>query len=159
MKNDARLPKARTDKLVIRELDDETLVYDLKRDEAHCLNRTAALVWRQCDGKTTATRAARVLEKELVTTVDADLVWLAIKQLQRFHLVEISKESPSVSRRALVLKYAPLALALPVIMSISTPAPAVAASCGGVGAPCGGANPPCCSGLSCFGSPATCGLG
>jgi hypothetical protein len=159
MKNAARLPYARTDNLVIRELDDETLVYDMERDEAHCLNQTAALVWKECDGKTTATEAARALKKELDAPVEADLVWLAVKQLQRFHLVDVSGKSPSVSRRDLVLKYAPLALALPVIMSISTPTPAGAASCGGVGAPCGGSNPPCCDTLFCFGSPATCGLG
>jgi hypothetical protein len=39
MKNAARLPKARTDNLVIRELDDETLVYDMERDEAHSTKR------------------------------------------------------------------------------------------------------------------------
>lgn len=152
MENAARLPQARTDNLVIRELDDETLVYDMERDKAHCLNQTAALIWQQCDGKTTATQAARALGKELDTSVDADLVWLAVRQLQRFHLVEVSKNSPSVSRRDLVLKYAPLALALPVILSINTPAPAQAASCGGQGAPCGGTNPPCCAGCSCDGT-------
>lgn len=152
MKQAAKLPCARTDNLVIRELDDETLVYDMERDEAHCLNQTAALVWQQCDGKTTATQAARALQKELETTVDPDLVWLAVKQLQRFHLVDVPKNSPSVSRRDLVLKYAPLALALPVIMSISAPTAAGAASCGGQGAPCGGSNPPCCSGCSCDGT-------
>lgn len=152
MKNAARLPQARTDHLVIRELDDETLVYDTERDKAHCLNQTAALIWQQCDGKTTATQAARALGKELDTSVDADLVWLAVKQLQRFHLVEVSKNSPSVSRRDLVLKYAPFALALPLIMSISTPAPAQTASCGGQGAVCGGSNPPCCAGCNCDGT-------
>ena len=152
MKNAARLPQARTDNLVIRELDDETLVYDMERDEAHCLNQTAALVWQQCDGKTTAMQAARAMGKELDRSVDADLVWLAVKQLQRFHLVEVSGQPLSVSRRDLVLKYAPLALALPVIISINTPAPAQAASCGGQGAPCGGANPPCCAGCSCDGT-------
>jgi coenzyme PQQ synthesis protein D (PqqD) len=129
MKNAAHLPQARRDQLVIRELDDETLVYDTARDEAHCLNRTAALVWRQCDGKTTAVQAARVLGKELDSAVDADLVWLAVKQLEKFHLVNVVRKAPSVSRRNLVLKYAPLALALPVIISISAPTPAQAASC------------------------------
>jgi hypothetical protein len=159
MKNASRLPKARTNNLVIRELDDETLVYDMERDEAHCLNQTAALVWKECNGKTTATQAALALKKELDAPVDADVIWLAVNQLQRFHLVEASGKSPSVSRRDLVLKYAPAALALPVILSISAPTPAGISSCGGVGAPCGGANPACCSGLSCFGSPPTCGLG
>jgi len=130
MKSAARLPRFRTDNLIIRELDDETLVYDVERDEAHCLNRTAALVWEQCNGKTTAAQAARSLQSKLDAPVDADLVWLAVKQLERFHLVERDGNIPSVSRRNLVLKYAPLALAFPVIMSISAPSPAQAASCG-----------------------------
>jgi hypothetical protein len=83
--------------------------------------------------------------------VDADLVWLAVKQLERFHLVEGPAPTPSVSRRELVLKYAPVALALPVIMSISAPTTAGVASCGGQGAPCGGSNPPCCPGCGCDG--------
>lgn len=156
MKNAARLPQARTDNLVIRELDDETLVYDMEREKAHCLNQTAALIWQQCDGKTTATQAARALGKELDTSVDTDLVWLAVKQLQRFHLVEVSRNPPSVSRRDLVLKYAPVALALPLIMSISAPTPAQVASCGGQGAPCTGSNPPCCAGCSCVGTTCSC---
>ena len=151
MNGATRLPQSRTENLVIRELDDETLVYDMDRDEAHCLNRTAALVWNQCDGKTTATQAARAVRRELEVPVDADIVWLAVNQLQRFHLVERPAPTPSVSRRDLVLKYAPVALALPVIMSISAPTPAQGASCGGQGAPCGGSNPPCCPGCGCDG--------
>lgn len=159
MKNAPQLPKARTDNLVIRELDDETLVYDTDRDEAHCLNRTAALVWKECDGKNTAAQAARALKKELDAPVDADLIWLAVKQLQKFHLVDVSGKSPAVSRRDLVLKYAPAALALPVIMSISAPTPAGIASCSPSGAACGPGFPECCPGFFCFGSPAKCGAG
>lgn len=129
MKNSDQLPQARTNNLVVRELDDETLVYDVERDEAHCLNHTAALVWRSCDGKTTVKQAARALQRELEAPVGEDLVWLAITQLKRFHLIERANKLPSVSRRSLVLKYAPLALALPVIMSISAPTPVQAASC------------------------------
>ena len=145
MKRPDRLPLSRTDNLVIRELDDETLVYDMERDEAHCLNRTAALVWQQCNGKTTATQAARTLQSQLDVKIDPDLVWLAVKQLTRFHLVEAAPRTPSVSRRDLVLRYAPAALVLlPVIVSITSPVPAQAASCGG---PCGlyGACPAGCS--------------
>jgi hypothetical protein len=132
MKRAALLPRSRRDNLVIRELDDETLVYDTERDEAHCLNQTAALVWAQCDGKTTALQAARSIKAKLDVSVDTDLVWLAVKQLERFHLVKSNRKSPSVSRRALVLKYAPAALTLlPVIISITAPVPAQAASCPG----------------------------
>ena len=147
MKTSATLPRARMDGLVVQELHDETLVYDLERDEAHCLNQTAALVWEQCDGKTTASQAARSLQSKLDRPVGENLIWLAVKQLRRFHLVEGSQKLPAVSRRDLVLKYAPAALALPVIMSISAPAPAIAASCAPGGQSC--ATLPCCSGFSC----------
>jgi len=142
MKNASRLPKARTDNLVIRELDDETLVYDMLRDEAHCLNRTAALVWKECDGTTNVTQAARALRRELDAPVDPDLVWLAVNQLERFHLLEADAQSPAVSRRKLMLKYAPVVLSLPVIMSISAPTAAQAASC---------VCPSCCPGFICVG--------
>jgi len=136
MRNATRLPRALTKDFVIRELDDETLIYDIGRNKAHCLNQTAALVWEQCDGKTTAAQAARSLQGKLHVSVDNDLVWLAVKQLERFHLVESPAKSPSVSRRALVLKYAPAALALPVIMSITAPTPAGAISCAHAGQSC-----------------------
>src|SRR5260221_2360703 len=110
MKSTPALPRARKVGLVIKELPDETLVYDLERDEAHCLTQTAALVWKCCDGKTTVAKTAGLLHEQLHTSVNADVVWLAIKQLQRFHLVESSDNDtvvmPTVSRRNLVLKYA-----------------------------------------------------
>ncbi len=157
MKSTALLPRSRMDGLVIQRLHDETLVYDTESDQAHCLNQTAALVWEQCDGKTTVSQAAQSLQSKFEVPVGADIVWLAVKQLQRFHLVEVSKKSPVISRRALVLKYAPAALALPVIMSITAPTPAATLSgCGTTGAPCGGANPLCCSGLHCSTCTGTC---
>jgi hypothetical protein len=132
MKSTVALPRARKDGLVIKELPNETLVYDLERDEAHCLNQTAALVWKRCDGKTTIAKMTSLLQEQLGTSVNADVVWLAVKQLQRFHLIEsydaVPVVTPSVSRRNLVLKYAPAALVLPVIMSISAPTAAQAAT-------------------------------
>jgi hypothetical protein len=153
-----RLPRALRDNLVIRQLDDETLVYDTERDEAHCLNHSAALVWELCDGKTTPAQAARILQSKLNSKVDSDFVWLAVKQLQKFYLVERNAKSPSVSRRDLVLKYAPAALALlPVVYSISAPEPASAASCATSGQSC--MTMPCCPGLGLAcqpGSPPVC---
>jgi hypothetical protein len=59
------LPKARRNKLVIQELPDEVLVYDQERDKAHCLNQTAALVWKQCDGRTDVPTIAKRLQDEM----------------------------------------------------------------------------------------------
>ena len=55
----APLPRMREQGLVVDDLPDEVLVYDLDRHQAHCLNRTAALVWRHCDGQTTVKEIAR----------------------------------------------------------------------------------------------------
>jgi hypothetical protein len=57
------LPFARTHQLIVQEVPDEVLVYDLDRHKAHCLNRTSAIVWKHCDGKTTVAEAKRLLER------------------------------------------------------------------------------------------------
>jgi hypothetical protein len=145
------LPLARTDQLVVRELPDEMLVYDLDRHKAHCLNKASAIVWKHCDGKMTVAEVARLLERELATLVEDDVVWLALRQLRRFHLLEESKTvlGMKVTRRDLVRKYLPAALILPMILSIPSPAAGQATSgCGSIGAPCG-PGAPCCAGLSC----------
>jgi hypothetical protein len=149
MNSAKRLPTARTENLLVQKLNDETLIYDIERDEAHCLNQTAALVWEKCDGKTTAAQAAQSVQRKLGTPFDTDVVWLAVKQLQRYHLIDRKAMRPSVSRRDLVIKYAPLAISLPIIFSITAPTPAQAATCAGDHQSC--ATIPCCPGFSCDG--------
>jgi hypothetical protein len=148
------LPPARTKRLVIKELPDELLVYDLDRHKAHCLNKTSAFIWKHCDGKTTVAEIAALLKREFAATVDEDVVWLALGQLRKFHLLEEGSATTGmmkVSRRDLVSKYLPAALVLPVILSIASPTAAQSASnCGSGGAPCGGpTDPPCCAGFAC----------
>ncbi|HAF25007.1 MAG TPA: hypothetical protein DCK93_19230, partial [Blastocatellia bacterium] len=82
------LPLARQESLVIKELPDETLVYDLREDKAHCLNQTAARVWKSCDGQTTVSEIARALGGKINSRSDEDIVWLALDQLQKFKLLE-----------------------------------------------------------------------
>src|ERR1700674_5130626 len=74
-------PLARKAGLVIQELPDEVLVYDLERDRAHCLNQTAAFVWQRCDGKNTTQQIARTLGRQFDCAVDEKIVWLALDQL------------------------------------------------------------------------------
>jgi hypothetical protein len=155
---DQVLPRARTKELVIQELPDEVLVYDMERQKAHCLNQTSAFVWKHCDGKTTLAKMTRLLEQRLAIPIDDDVVWLALNQLRRFRLLEegsVTIGTLKVSRRDLVRKYLPAALALPVILSIAAPAAAQATSrCGNAGDPCTTTGPPfsqgtCCNGLAC----------
>ncbi len=49
--NSSQVPVARKEGLVIQEMPDEVLVYDLDTNKAHCLNQTAAFVCKSCNGR------------------------------------------------------------------------------------------------------------
>jgi hypothetical protein len=74
---DLPLPKAKPDRLIVREIDGETLVYDRSRDAASCLNEFAAKVWRECDGETSVSEIAAALGEH------ERAVWLALHQLTK----------------------------------------------------------------------------
>lgn len=146
-----RVPRARTEGLVIQELPDEVLVYDRDRDKAHCLNQTAALVWKYCDGKTTVTNIAKRLELDLKTEhVDEKVVWYALDQLSKDHLLEENMVPPAIlagmSRREMVRVLGLAAVvAIPLVTSIVAPTPAQASTCLPSNASCT-AGAQCCSG-------------
>ena len=130
------MPRARKQDLVVEELPDETLVYDLKRHKAHCLNRSATVVWRHCDGRTTLSEMATILEEELELPQDEGIVRLALDRLRKAKLLEggtnIPQEPAGPSRRELIRKLAVLgglAIALPVVTSLTSPVAALQASC------------------------------
>lgn len=131
-KDETMLPKARKDKLTVRELADETLVYDLERSKAHCLNRTAATVWQHCNGRTTLADLDRVLQAELEIDDARPLVRLALEQLSRRHLLEqpvaSASEATRRSRRDLLKKLVAAAVVLPAVMTIAAPKASAAAS-------------------------------
>ena len=132
----ALMPRARHDELFVEELQDETLVYDLKRHKASCLNHTAALVWRHCDGKTSVAEVAALLDDQLTAPTDETVVWMALDRLSRAHLLTESVTLPAdraqYSRREVLRKLrrvAGISLLLPVIESITAPLAAAQASC------------------------------
>ena len=134
-------PSARKDGLIVQNLPDETLVYDLERDRAHCLNPTAAFVWRHCDGRSNAGEIARALKDKTKQPVDEKLVWLAIDQLGRNHLLKETPAPPpqfaGLNRREVMRALGlTAAVAIPVVASIVAPFPAQAATCLGSGASC-----------------------
>jgi hypothetical protein len=144
-------PRARKDGLIVQNLPDETLVYDLERDRAHCLNQTAAFVWRHCDGRATPKEIARALNHQTKQPVDEKLVWLAIDQLGRNHLLTETPALPphvtGLNRREVMRALGLSAVvAIPVVASIVAPMPAQAATCLGAGAGCTSAAQ-CCSGI------------
>jgi hypothetical protein len=144
-------PRARKGGLVIEELPDEVLVYDLKREKAHCLNPIAALVWRHCDGETSVTEMVRLLRAELKTPVGEELVWFALDQLEKSLLLQERLTRPPggrLSRRELVRRLGLTAgVTLPLITSILAPTVVEAASCAHTGGSC--ATVACCPGCTC----------
>src|SRR5712691_602947 len=127
-------PVARKQGLVIQELPDEVLVYDLDRDRAHCLNTTAAFVWQRCNGRNTTAQIAQTLGRQFDCAVDEKIVWLALDQLGRNHLLDRQPVLPptlmGMNRRAMVRSLGiAAALAVPVVTSILAPPPAQAATC------------------------------
>jgi len=134
----ASKPRARTDDLVVEELDDELLVYDGKTKRAHCLGVTAARVWRACDGETDVEALSVSLE------LSPDAVSQAIEELERTELLEnqglqvLNGGSPNgssnahgITRRDLTRRSAQVGsavIAAPLILSITAPTAAAAAT-------------------------------
>jgi hypothetical protein len=118
-------PVARTESLIVKEVDGETLVYDLTTDKAHCLNDTAARVWKNCDGRKTVSEISATLSAESNTDVKDEVVWLALDQLEKFKLLEEAPARPGflagMTRRQMVARLGIAAVALPAIVSIITP--------------------------------------
>lgn len=137
----SQFPRLRADGLVIKELPDEVLIYDKVRDQAHCLNKGAALVWRACDGQCAPEEIAQKLTAQLAVAVSVELVRLALVQLEEIHLLERRDNGATsfagLSRRQMARSLGlTAAIALPVITSIMVPTPAQAATCLAPGQPC-----------------------
>jgi hypothetical protein len=118
------LPQARQDGIVVRELPDEVLIYDLERHKAHCLNQTAAAVWRHCDGETTPREISYRLAREFSTPVDEDVVWLALDELGTLNLLESPVVRETGMSRAQMMRRVGVitaAVALPAAFSLNVP--------------------------------------
>ena len=147
-------PRARHDRLVVRELPDEVLVYDLESHEAHCLNSTAALVWHRCDGERTVAEIAAALEPEL-GEIDEEVVWLALEELWKRDLLQGEPEERSGISRATLLKRVGVGAAvvsLPAIASLAAPTAAHAVTpCIPPGGGCSPTGTACCPPNTCVG--------
>lgn len=142
-------PQARSNGLIVEELTDEVLVYDLDRNLAHCLNHSAASVWKLCDGKSSPDKIASRLDLELEPAAAQEVVWTAIDQLSRAGLLDkkVKRPTGAMSRRDVIKKVAvAAAIGLPVVTSIVAPKASQAANCRPSGAACT-ASAQCCSGV------------
>lgn len=173
--NYSQKPVARKEGLVIQEMPDEVLVYDLQTNKAHCLNQTAAFVWKNCDGENSVGDIVRQFENKTGERVQNDLVWLAIDQLGERNLLETNMPAKFAgeSRRSVLKKIGFASMvALPVIASMAAPTAVMAVGCSGIrngdagectgceGAPCScptGTGNGTCTGGICTGVPSGAG--
>ena len=123
------MPLGRSRDLIVEELGDELLVYDMEADRGHCLSPTAARVWRRCDGRTPPEGLSAQLG------LDQDAVDRALEELAACELLEAAPEPTVVpagngaTRRELaskVVKVGAVAAAAPLIVSVAAPTPAQA---------------------------------
>jgi hypothetical protein len=153
MNKQVTMPRSRSEQLVIQDMPEETLVYDLDRHKAHCLNRAAAAVWQRCDGRTPIAEVAQFLRDEMNVEGGEEVVWLALNQLSKAKLLDEPVKAPvaigNPARRELMKRVALVggaAMLLPAITSIIAPTAVSAATCQPSGSKCN-TGVECCSGF------------
>jgi Coenzyme PQQ synthesis protein D (PqqD) len=141
-------PKPRSTRLLVEELVDELLIYDVERNEVHCLNGAAVRVWQLCDGERTVPEIARDLNSDFDPDQAETLVWSALDQFAERHLLEEVEAEPlevhkpegmtplevhkpeGMTRRQMLLRVSMVVGLLPLVDSIVSPEAALAQSMG-----------------------------
>lgn len=146
-------PRARKKDLLVEEVAGELLIYDVRNDRAHCLNESAASIWKHCDGNRSVPEMAARLFHRLSSRDGQRLTSLGLERLRRRQLLESAELSLPIidlSKRQLLKKMAIVATAAgvlaPLISTVIAPTPAYAFSCMPSGIPCS-SSLQCCSGL------------
>ena len=143
-------PKAKTERLIVKVIDDETLVYDHGR--ASCLNEFAARVWRECDGEKSVADIADELGE------DERAVWLALHRLNKSKLlveeIALPLDMRTGKTRREIAGQLGLGAAVAAVSSIVMTT-AAHASCAAFGTLCTqpGGQGNCCAGLQCSSFP------
>jgi hypothetical protein len=126
-----QLPLARRQDLIVKELQDEVMVYDSKRNKAFCLNQTSAAVWQHCDGNTTIPQITQAL-RGIDSSMNDSVVWFALQQLESDGLLEQSVTAPSevagLTRKEVIKKFGLAAALVPLVAVLVAPTPAKAFS-------------------------------
>ncbi|MEZ5346342.1 MAG: PqqD family protein [Pyrinomonadaceae bacterium] len=149
-------PIVRTSNILLQEIAGETLVYDLARNKAFCLNESSSLIWKLCDGTRSVAEIAEQVSRKMSSVITEDFVWLAIQQFKNDNLLEDNDfEIPvfgGMSRREVIRRVGlASAIALPLISAMVVPSTVSAqASCIPESAACTPVyGTPCCPTLVC----------
>ena len=118
-------PLARKNDIFTENLPEEVILYDKTNNQAHCLKKTAAAVWENCDGTRSVEDLAQIVEQKLGTPIDRDVVLLALEELEKAGLLEsgvdVIPNAALASRREAVGKIALAGTALVVTMVAAAP--------------------------------------
>lgn len=135
--------KARHRSLLDCNVDDGLVVYDHERNEAHYLNRSAAVIWKHCDGKTDVPELAALLPDACQLPADEDVVCLALKRLDDARLLQEPLNGDpriaAVTRRDVMRRLSVagiLSIMLPAVTSVLIPSAAWATSATEPGGTC-----------------------
>lgn len=147
------LPAARNNDLVVQELGKELLIYDLQTHKAYQLNETSMIVFNACASQTSFDEL-----KQKYKFTD-DLIHLTLDRLKDENLIgNYNSQFAGISRREAIKKVGlATMIALPVIVGITAPAAAHAAStaaCAQATEACtfdNGTQAGCCNNLRCAG--------
>lgn len=125
------VPAARTTALISTEVGGDVIIYDSSCHHIHHLNRTAAVVWRLCDGRRSLREIVRRTNQLFDGGVGEDVVRGAIAQLARVHLLETTPAwtapGGTTGRRRFSRRTAVVAGAA-VVVSMTAPTAAAAQS-------------------------------
>ena len=123
-------PRAKSN-LLVEELPEETLVYDVEEHRAHCLNPSAAFLLEHSDGTRDEVELARLASEICGEPATVEVIQVGLERLARSGLVEWDGAAPvpsGPSRREVLRKLATVGLAIPAVMTILTPSAASAAT-------------------------------
>ncbi len=127
--------RTRTIGLIVRDVGDETIVYDRENDTFKRLNASAATAFRRCQDGASLGDIAQALADELGLPLDDELAQLAVSELMDADLITgDTDEVPlptRLSRRAVVKRIsagAVVAAMVPAVETMVAPRPAYAAS-------------------------------
>jgi len=135
---------------LFRELGNELLIYDTRTHRGHCLNKSAAAVWKACDGKATVSGIVVELRAKGHSGMNEEIAWMTLRKLDKAGLLVegtfTESDGCALSRREIIRRMGKIAaIALPVVTSMIVPAPASALSCFPLLHTCS-SNAECCSG-------------
>jgi hypothetical protein len=118
-------PSARRDDVIVRDLREETIVYDRRSHTAHGLNPIVAAVFRAADGTRTVEEIAASLDAfDASPTAREAAVRVALGELERVSLLSVAA---GAGRREVLRRVgAGAVLLVPAVVSVLAPTPAEA---------------------------------